>query len=59
MRKHEEKFAASKRKSRNAFLKRLWRTALRVPEEYSNKTIGDLHSRCAKLRESKGGHIVE
>jgi hypothetical protein len=59
MRKHEEKFPASKRKSRNAFLKRLWCTALRLPEEYVNKTIGDLHSRCAKLRDAKGGHIVE
>ena len=59
MRKHEEKLPASKRKSRNAFLKRLWRTALRLPEEYVNKTIGDLHSRCAKLRDAKGGHIVE
>ena len=59
MRKHEEKFPASKRKSRNAFLKRLWRTALGLPEEYVNKTIGDLRSRCAKLRDAKGGHIVE
>ena len=59
MRKHEEKFVASKRNSRNPFLKRLWRTALRLPEEYVNKTIGDLHSRCAKLRDAKGGHIVE
>ena len=59
MRKHEEKLPASKRKSRYAFLKRLWRTSLRLPEEYVNKTIGDLHSKCAKLRDAKGGHIVE
>ena len=59
MRKHAEKFPASKRKSRNALVKRLWRTALRLPEEFVNETIGDLHSRCAKLRDAKGGHIVE
>ena len=59
MRKHEEKFLTSRRKSRDAFLKRLWRTALGLPEEYVNKTIGDLRSRCAKLRDAKGGRIVE
>ena len=59
MRKHEEKFPASRRKSRNAFLKRLWRTALGLLEEYVHKTIRDLRSRCAKLRDAKGGHIVE
>lgn len=59
MRKQEAKWPARKRESRDAFLRRLRRTAMRLPAEYINKTMENLHQRVAQLKAAKGGHFSE
>ena len=59
MRKQEQSWPTSKKESRKAFLGRLRRTAMKLPTEYIDKTIGNLERRCQLLKEAKGGHFAE
>ena len=59
MRKQEQSWPMSKKESRKAFLGRLRRTAMKLPTEYIDKTIGNLERRCQLLKEAKGGHFAE
>jgi len=59
MRKQESSWAASKKETRAAYLRRLRRTAMNLPSTFINKALGNLQHRCAKLLEARGGHFAE
>ena len=59
VREHERAWPKSKREARAAFLARLRKTAMSMPEEYIEKIIGAIAGRCQKVIGAKGGHIVE
>lgn len=59
MRLLERKWPAEKRETREAFGKRLDRTAKNLPEAFINKSVGHLHERCQRLYEAKGGLFEE
>lgn len=59
MRKHELKWPAGKRETRNAYLCRLRRTASKLPADFINKSIGDMKRRCQRLYNAAGGFIEE
>ena len=59
MRDQEKRFAASKRETRNAYLKRLRRTALSLPSSIVAAAMGDMKRRCARLIAADGGNIEE
>ena len=59
MRKQELTWRATRRESRPDYLARLWRTALRLPEDFINKSIGDMRRRCQRLHAAAGGLFEE
>ena len=59
MRKQELKWPAAKRETRKAYLSRLRRTALKLPADFINKSIGDMKRRCQRLYNAAGGFIEE
>ena len=59
MREQERDWPKCKRESRVAFLARLRKTAMTMPEDYIVKTIGSIAGRCKKIIAAKGGHIME
>ena len=59
MRRQEKRFAPSFRESRGAFLKRLRRTAMRLPSSFVNASIKNMKVRCQRLAAAGGGHFEE
>ena len=59
MRAQEKRFSPSFRESRPAFLKRLRRTALRLPSSFVNDSLTNMKIRCQRLVAAEGGHIEE
>jgi len=59
MRRQELKWPKGKRESRQAYVARLRRTALRLPRSFITKSIGNMVTRCKRLYEAKGGHFQE
>jgi len=59
MRTQEKKYPANKRESRAAFLKRLRRTAMSLPQHVVAASVADMKRRCARLRAARGGNIEE
>ena len=59
MRKQEARFPKSKRESRDEFVARLRRTAMRLPETFINKAIVNMAERCERLYQSRGGLFEE
>ena len=59
MREQERGWPKSKKESRAAFIARLRKTAMTMPKEYIEKTIGAIAGRCKKIVDAKGGHIAE
>ena len=59
MRAQEKRFAPSFRESRRAFLKRLRRTALRLPSSFISSSLKNMKLRCQRLVAAEGGHIEE
>ena len=59
MRSQEKRFAPSFRESRVAFLRRLRRTAMRLPSVFINNSIKNIQIRCLRLVAAEGGHIEE
>ena len=55
----QERTWKNKRESREAYLARLRRTALRLPASFINKSIEDMVRRCQKLYEAKGWYFEE
>ena len=59
MRKQEANWESSRRETRKAYLARLRRTALRLPADFGNKSIGDMRKRCLRLKAAAGKHFRE
>lgn len=59
MRSQEQKFPAGKRESRRAFLTRMRRTALGLPDTQVAASVGDMKRRCIRLVAAHGGNIEE
>ena len=59
MRAQEKTWAASKHETREAFERRLDRTARALPKAYIEDSIMDLHRRCKRLRAAEGGLFEE
>jgi len=59
MRAQEKGFAPSFRESLVAFLKRLRRTATRLPSSFINNSLKNMNVRCQRLVAARGGHIEE
>ena len=59
MRSQEKRFTPSFRESRVAFLRRLRRTAMRLPSLFINNNIKNMKIRCQRLVAAEGGHIEE
>ncbi len=59
MRTQEQKFPAGKRESRRAFLARMRRTALGLPNAQVAASVGDMKRRCIRLVAAGGGNIEE
>ena len=59
MRRQEKHWAAGKKETRAAYMARLRRTAMRLPEAFIRKSIGDMARRCHRLYKAKGHHIEE
>ena len=57
MRQKERSWPAEKRESRVQFLRRLKRTALSLPADVINRSIGDMRKRCQRLMDAEGGQI--
>ena len=59
MRKQEANWESARRETRKAYLARLRRTALRLPADFVNKSIGDMRKRCLRLEAAAGKHFRE
>ena len=59
MRKQETSFRKSFRESREAYLKRLRRTAMGLPASVVKKAVADMRRRTKELVASGGGLIAE
>ena len=59
MREQERTFPKTKRETRQAFLRRLRRTAMSIPVGEVTAAVGDMQRRCSRLQAAKGGHIEE
>ena len=59
MRRQEKAWAATKKETRAGYMARLRRTAMRLPETFIRKSIGDMSRRCRRLYAAKGRHIEE
>ena len=59
MRRQERFWPESKKETRATYLKRLRRTALRLPASFCDKSIKDMRRRCRLLFEAKGKHFEE
>ena len=59
MRKQEANWESARRETRKAYLARLRRTAMRLPADFVNKSIGDMRKRCLRLKAAAGKHFRE
>jgi hypothetical protein len=59
MRQTEQSWGAARRETRAEYLKRLRRTAMKIPRALIDKAIGDLRRRCQLLIAAEGGHFEE
>ena len=59
MRAQERRWAANRKETRDQYLLRLWRTAMRLSPKVINKSIMNMKVRCQRLYDAKGGHIEE
>lgn len=59
MRRQEKAWRPSKKENRTEYLRRLRRTAMRLPAAFINASIKDMRRRCTRLRAAKGGHFEE
>ena len=59
MRRQEKRLRPSFRESRVAFMRRLRRTALRLPATFINSSMRKMKIHCEKLRDAEGGPFEE
>jgi len=59
MRQQEKGWPASKRETRDEYLRRLRQTAMKLPKAFVRKSIGDMRRRCQRLFDKKGGLFEE
>ena len=59
MRKQELSWRKGKRETKEVYLARLRRTALRLPPSFINKSIADMRRRCTRLFDAGGGFFEE
>ena len=59
MRACKARWAPGRTETRNQFLARLRRTALRLPAHFVTASIGDMRRRCRLLHAAGGGHFEE
>ena len=59
MRKQEKNWPATKTETRDAYVKRLRRTAMNLSPDYINRIIGTMAKRVRLLGAAKGGHFRE
>ena len=59
MRRQERAWPEDKRETRQAFIKRLARTAKALPEDFINKSVSDFKRRCELLYKARGGLFEE
>lgn len=59
MRQQEAKWPKDKKEKRDAYLRRLRRTAVGLPAEFVNKAIENMKRRCEQVLQAKGGLIQE
>ena len=59
MRRQEKRLRPSFRESRVAFMRRLRRTALRLPATFINSSMRKMKVHCERLRDAEGGHFEE
>jgi len=59
MRAQERRWPVNKKETREKYLARLRRTALRLPPKFINSSIKNMKERCQRLHKAKGGHIEE
>ena len=57
MRETERGWPEAKKEGRDAYIRRLKRTALDLPADLITKSIMSMKKRCALLRAAKGGQI--
>ena len=58
-RQNERRWNANKKETRGAYLKRLRRTALRLPKTFIDKSISNTKVRCQRLLAARGRHFEE
>ena len=59
MRAQERRWAANRKETRDQYLLRLRRTAMRLPPKFINKSIMNMKVRSQRLYDAEGGHIEE
>ena len=59
LRKQEKTMRADKCETRTGFIRRLDRTAFKLPKDLIDDAIASLHNRCQLLLKAKGGLFVE
>ena len=59
MRAQELSWSKTKRETREDYLLRLKRVALRLPKSFLKKSVGDMRRRCQLLYKAKGRHFEE
>ena len=53
------RYSANKKETRQQYLTRLRRTAMRLPSKFLKASIKNLKTRCQRLYAAKGGQIEE
>jgi hypothetical protein len=59
MRSQEQTWKGKRRETREQYLSRLRKTALRLPASFIKKSIGDMARRCERLYQAKGSYFEE
>ena len=59
MRQQERHWPRAKKETRAGYLKRLRRTALRLPRAFIDKSISNMRARCKRLLAARGRHFEE
>ena len=59
MRAQERRWPVNKKETREKYLARLRRTALRLLPKFINSSIKNMKERCQRLHKAKGVHIEE
>ena len=59
MRRHEAAWRSTRRETRDEYIARLRRTAMRLPRKFIESSIEDMPRRCQRLFDAQGGYFEE